>query len=990
MRLFSQAVMMTVLLACNSTVLAQSFEMDMQETEDLRLLYFDPPETYLTPYVGKAFHNSMAFQRYIFDWTPWDKTTVLLKDFSDYGNAAARSSPNNALLIDIAPLSRTFETFTASERIFTLMNHELVHVATMDVWNEQDARWRRFFKGKPMAMGKHPESMLYNYLATPRVNVPRWYLEGSAVFMETWMAAGLGRAQGAYDEMVFRSMVRDDAHFFSALGLVSEGTAVDFQVGVNAYLYGTRFMSYLGLMYSPEKVVEWLSRGENSERYYSKQFFHVFGRPLDAVWDDWIAWEHDFQAKNLQSVQQFPLTPKDYLVENALGSISRSFFEPESNSLIGAFRYPGVLAHVGVLSLDDGSIARLEDIKGPMLYRVTSMAWDADTRTAFYTTDNYAYRDLMALDIDTGKAHMLLKDSRIGDIAFNQADRSIWGIRHLNGYATIVRIPPPYDSWNQVHTMAYGQVLFDLDISPDGSKLSTSMGEPNGDQFLRVYNTADLLAGRIEVVNEFEFGLAVPEGFVFSPDGRYLFGSSYLTGVSNIFRYEFETDALEAVSNAETGFFRPIPLEDGSLVVYEYTGDGFTPAIIDPVPLEDVSAITFLGAEIANKYPQVADWSVTSSLGEVDYASKLINQGKYKPVKQLRLGSAYPIVQGYRGEWAFGYHLNFEDPMQFNKLLISASYSPTDALPSGQKLHLNVEYQHINWHARYWHNGADFYDLFGPTKRSRKGDAYIVGYEKALIYDKPKQLDFSADVAYFTGLDTLPGNQNVATLLYQNILHGQVELNYTNTRKSLASVDHEKGYRWDIVASADRPSNFVNPNFGDNSVIPKLRAGLDFGFALPWKHSSIWFYNSAGIADGNRLNSLTNYYFGGFGNNYVDDREVKRYREFYSMPGFEIDAISARDFVKSVAEWNLPPIRFQSVGSPGFYLGWIRPAIFFAALKTDPGKSYDRWFTSAGLQVDLHFTVSHSHAMTLSFGYAAGFQSGDKQDSEVMISLKIL
>ena len=57
--------------------------------------------------------------------------------------------------------------------------------------------------------------ILYNYLTTPRVNVPRWYLEGSAVFMETWMAGGLGRAQGGYDEMVFRAMVRDDAHFYS-------------------------------------------------------------------------------------------------------------------------------------------------------------------------------------------------------------------------------------------------------------------------------------------------------------------------------------------------------------------------------------------------------------------------------------------------------------------------------------------------------------------------------------------------------------------------------------------------------------------------------------------------------------------------------------------------------------------------------------------------------------------------------------------------------
>jgi hypothetical protein len=28
---------------------------------------------------------------------------------------------------------------------------------------------------------------------------------------------------------------------------------------------------------------------------------------------------------------------------------------------------------------------------------------------------------------------------------------------------------------------------------------------------------------------------------------------------------------LEAVSNTDTGFFRPIPREDGSLIVYEYT-----------------------------------------------------------------------------------------------------------------------------------------------------------------------------------------------------------------------------------------------------------------------------------------------------------------------------------------------------------------------------------------------------------------------------------
>jgi hypothetical protein len=151
-------------------------DLNSLQTKDLRLLYFDPSETYLTPYVARSFENSMAFQQKTWGWKPWDKTTILLKDFSDYGNAAARSSPNNAVLVDIAPLSQTFETFSAGERFFTLMNHELTHVATMDVWNAQDARWRTFFQGKPMPLQDHPESILYNYLATPRVNVPRWYL----------------------------------------------------------------------------------------------------------------------------------------------------------------------------------------------------------------------------------------------------------------------------------------------------------------------------------------------------------------------------------------------------------------------------------------------------------------------------------------------------------------------------------------------------------------------------------------------------------------------------------------------------------------------------------------------------------------------------------------------------------------------------------------------------------------------------------------------
>jgi hypothetical protein len=302
-------------------------------------------------------------------------------------------------------------------------------------------------------------------------------------------------------------------------------------------------------------------------------------------------------------------------------------------------------------------------------------------------------------------------------------------------------------------------------------------------------------------------------------------------------------------------------------------------------------------------------------------------------------------------------------------------------LPSNERLHVGLEYKALNWHASYRHNSADFYDLFGPTERSRKGDAYRIGYDRALIFDEPRRLDFSGALSYYTGLDTLPDNQNVPTQAIGDILSLDLGLHYSNARKSIGAVDHEKGWRWDIALSVDE---------SDFDTVVKPHLGFDFGFALPWKHSSIWFYNAAGTTNGNREDPLGNFYFGGFGNNYVDDGEVKRYREYDSFPGFEIDEIAATDFVKTVAEWNLPPVRFREVGKPSFYLSHIRPAVFVGALMSDPGEAFERTVTTMGMQLDLSFTLGHRLPMTFSVGFASGYEDGDRLDDEWMVSLKIL
>src|SRR6516165_11709762 len=294
------------------------------ETTDLDLAYLEPTQSFLAPHVGRSFENSLAFQRKIFDFTPSEKITVLLTDFADFGNAGAESVPRNLVTVKIAPLSFAFETFTANERMNYLMNHELVHVATSDGAAGPDRLFRRLFFGKVAPSAEPPESIGYFYVTSPRRAAPRWYLEGIAVFLDTWMAGGIGRAQGPYDEMVFRSMVRDGSAFYDPLGLSSELTKADFRLEANSYLYGTRFMEYLAYTYSPEALIRWVARTDGSRAYYASQFRQVFGMSLEHACSDWIAFERGFQATNLEAIRKYPTTAYRDVSRQALGSVSRA------------------------------------------------------------------------------------------------------------------------------------------------------------------------------------------------------------------------------------------------------------------------------------------------------------------------------------------------------------------------------------------------------------------------------------------------------------------------------------------------------------------------------------------------------------------------------------------------------------------------------------------------------------------------------------------
>ena len=950
-------------------------------TKDLRIIYYSKEPDYLIKYVSRCFQNSWDYHRRFWNYTPSEEVTMLLHDMNDYGTGGTSSIPWNYLNIGIEPYDYVYETSPTNERMNWVMMHELTHMVDLDKAAASDRLYRSIFFGKVVPSSENPISMFYSYLASPRYYSPRWYHEGLAVFMETWMSGGIGRTLGGYDEMTFRTMVCDSAYFYDFVGLESEGKTIDFQVGVNSYLYGTRFVSYLAVNHGVDKLLRWVNRSEDADRSYASQFEKVYGASLDEEWTRWIDFEHSWQKENLDSIRKYTLTPQRPVITAPLGSVSRTFYDSADAKFIVAVAYPGRIAHVATIDRFSGKMEKICEIPTLALYYVSSLAYDDSSGSLFYTTHNGSmWRELNIVNVKTGETRQLIKYSRVGDLAFDPVRKQLWGVRHHNGFSMLVRIPPPYTDMYPVFTLEYGYDIYDLDISPDGTMLSAGFMNISGDQRLIKMDIPQMLEGAFKMDTLWEFDKTAPLNFVFSRDGKYLYGASYSTGVSNIFRYEFATREMKAVSNCETGYFRPLPLPGDSLLVYRYSGKGFLPVIIPIRVTDSISAVKYLGEEVVERYPVVETWKIDPP-SKVNIDTLITSKGVYNSLAELKLASLYPIVQGYKDVLSYGLTSNISDPLGLQTIQLTLGISPYRWLPKDERVHASVVWRYWQWKASASYNNTDFYDLFGPTKTSRKGYSLALLFSEYIINERPEIMEYTLSAAGYGGLERLPDFQNVSAT-YDKFFTFDGKLNYRYLLRSIGAVDVERGVRCDVQSQ--------------NMLVlsrwyPKVVANADFGIMLPIDHSSLWIRTSAGYSPRDRDDPFANFYFGGFGNNWLDYQESKRYRDYVSFPGVEIDEISGTEYGKVMLEMTMPPLRFKRLGIPDLYCMWGHMSLFSSSIITNFTDRESRTeYVNFGAQMDFRFVLFTSLDLTLSTGYAVAVEKSGHPSKEFMVSLKIL
>ncbi len=932
------------------------------ESKNFKIIYWSSHKQ-LVPGILSSAEESLSTLSSLFNYKPLEKITITLNDYHDFGAAGTTSVPHNVIRLDIASFELDYESIPYNDRLRWLISHELVHVVIGDSYFPF-SKFLRTLTAKVPPEKEYPTSLFYSLLTNWGRYTPDWHQEGIAMFLETWMNGGYGRLQGSFDEMFFRSMVVENQKLPNPVKLDSYTVYTSFLLQMQFYLYGARFSAYLANKYDSNLYIKWYKGQQNGYKSYNKAFKNIFGSSLKDAWKDFVKTEYYFQKENLARLDKSEYTPITYLSNAPLGWVTQPMINSKKTKIIFGTHAANELAGIKSIDLKTGELEYIGTLPTPRLVQVASTTIDPDAGLLFYTTNNnFLFRDLWLLDPYSKINKKLFKDIRIGDLTYCKKTKELWGIHRSDGCEKIVYTSFPYLGFNQSQQLDFGYSVQQLCASPNGRWLAGTIHYQNGQQEIIVIDMNQVRKNGEIIYNKIATS-GSPEHPSWSDDEKHLYWNAYNNGVSNIYRYDFETKKVFAISHTKRGLFRPVPVNGDSVFAFEFTTQGFIPVTIPNKEVEYLPAIKYYGQQIIEKEPQLQQLQLTGSLPETNSHTR---EKSYNGFLNIKRNSLFPTISGFKNDLVYGFYGYFSDPLAVHEIRFFAGMSDTRQKTIKDHVHFNLKYEYKKtWELVYKYNPANFYDVFNKRKKATFMQNFSAKNTHYWKYDMPHKISHENEISVFYGVKTI--NDNMITVEHPNFIIYESTINSKNTRRSIGSVDIEQGTEFSLALTSMHidPKNMKNAGgfhveWNKYNIFLKPHNVFHLQLAGGWRHTG-------------KTGALTNFYFGGFGNQYIDPELAEQYRKVFRFPGVPIYDLTNDEFIKVGFENKLPPCRFTN-----FHLGphtftSMDLTIFNQYLFFSP-EMFDRW-ANIGTQLNIKLKHWYNIESTLSFGIAQAWNKG--------------
>ncbi len=950
------------------------------ESDHFKVIYRDEHAA-LVPGILEAAEKALPPLAKIFNYTPDEKIIINTYDFSDYGKAGTTTIPHNFIRLEIAPLQLSYETTPFNNRIQWIISHELVHIIINDQAGEYERFNRKLYSKVPPEKAQ-PLTVLYSRLTNSRRYTPRWHQEAIAIFMETWLSGGYGRILGNFDEMYFRTMVYENVAFPSPQILEAKTSHNSFLLETLFYLYGARFSAYLGSEYGVDKLIDWFTVSEKQEYTdFEDKFHRVFGEDLETIWFRFIKEEKNFQSKNIRNLEKQPLTTTKPLTDEGLGWVTAAYFDPHNQEVLFGYHRPHRLTKLVRLDVKSKSVQTIGSLPSPSMVGIASTAYDKSNQFLFYTTNNNKlFRDIHVRNTVTNEKKLLFPDCRVGDLTVSEKTHELYGIRHKGGKTELVYSAYPYRKLIAIVDLGIENHLQHLAISPSGKYLAATLHRPGGSQAVIMADLQALKKGS-NLTYQVIIDDGSPEYPSWSGDGRYLYYNAYVNGVSNIYRYSMKSGKSLALSHTIRGLFQPVALNSDSVLAFEFTVEGFKPVIIDNSPAKQLPAIEYYGQRVLAENPDIRSWPLEPNEEKMNIKNEAADgRQHYSALRHIHFHSVMPIVTGFQSQKAIGMYTHLADPLYIHDVQIEMGVTP-------YRLNLPVPRFHFKGRYEYRrrlkfgvdHNAPNFFDLANERKRSMIGNKFTATHTKFWKYDIPHKIKQVSEVALYTGIKAI--NDNLVLVSRPDFVVMQSALTSANIRRSIGSVDSEKGSELSLTGMF-----FAVEPHKNADMVGGFHA--EAGYYLPalFPHNILHFKLMGGYRRTLDDMAIGKFYFGGFGNRYLEDGKIRQYRKVFRFPGIPIYSLATDRFVKGLIEHSSPPYRPGGIHLGHHYLSYINASWYSQGLWLNSPRS--KLWLSLGAQINFNFKHWYNLQSTLSLGAARAWWQ-DHHNNEWFISLKL-
>lgn len=538
------------------------------ETEHFQFHYHDGLEAEANDIADQAEAIQQEISAY-FDWTPEQKTHVVLSDHIDLPNGTATPLPNNRIELFMSPPSDIFSLEDYDDWKSLVFKHEFVHIAHLDKAEDFPLHARKF-------LGRF-------WLFFPNTFSPRWITEGIATYLETDEEKKVGRGQSSYFRGLMRNEVMKGIKSLDEMNQLLE----DWPSGTAAYLYGVYFFKFLKSEFGDEKIQEFVSKYSQ----FPIPFFinsvsrQVFGKTTYSLWLDFEFYLHrefdeEIKYTRFNTLENEKISASGYFsgfskvmenghvltIESDRENIKQLVqYDPQSKQRIPLFR----------IYNQDAVFGQTFDYHENQGIVIPLLEFAQNSRLHF---------DLFHFDLKTEKLTRLTEDQRYIRAIWSPDGQYIMAVRNHQGKHSLELLDNQGKYQETLVPTSDNLVFSAFDWSPDGNKLAVSVLRHGQNWNLELF---DISARNWQAITRNDWIESHPQ---FSEDGKSLYFTADYSCIYNIFQIDLQTRKLQQLSNTPTVALYPaINEKSGTLYYAELGDDGFNihaqDAASDPIPL---------------------------------------------------------------------------------------------------------------------------------------------------------------------------------------------------------------------------------------------------------------------------------------------------------------------------------------------------------------------------------------------------------------------